>query len=65
MSDAIFMIGFCSTSDEFLFVSSHTKRLTNRWSQPLAVVMTRFNFMKQFPVFAILALASGGSAPSR
>jgi len=41
------------------------KDLTNRWSQPLAVVMTRFNFMKQFPKFATLALASGGSAPSR
>jgi hypothetical protein len=39
--------------------------LTNRWSQPLAVVMTRFNFMKQFPVFDMLAPASGGSAPSR
>ena len=40
-------------------------RLTNRWSQPLAVAMTGFNFMKQFSIFATLALASGGSAPSR
>ncbi len=41
------------------------KGLTNRSSQPLAVVTTRFDFMKQFPVFATLAAASGGSAPSR
>jgi hypothetical protein len=37
--------------------------LTNRWSQPLAVIVTRFNFMKQFSVFATLA-ASGGLSPS-
>jgi hypothetical protein len=42
-----------------------SNRLTNRWSQPLAAVMTRFDFMKQFFVFATLAPASGGSAPSR
>ena len=41
------------------------KHLTNRWSQPLAVVMTRFDFMKEFPEFATLAPASGGSALSR
>jgi len=41
------------------------KDLTNRWSQPLAVAMRRFNFMKQFSELATLALASGGSAPSR
>jgi len=40
-------------------------RLTNRWSQPLAAAMTRFNFMKQLSMFATLAAASGGSAPSR
>jgi hypothetical protein len=39
--------------------------LTNRWSQPLAAVMTTFNFMKQFSMFAALAPASGGSALSR
>jgi hypothetical protein len=39
--------------------------LTNRSSQPLAVVMRTFNFMKQFLVFATLAAASGGSALSR
>ncbi len=39
--------------------------LTNRWSQPLAVVMTAFDFMKHFREFATLAAASGGSAPSR
>ncbi len=41
------------------------QHLTNRWSQPLAAVKSRFNFMKQFLVFATLAVASGGSAPSR
>jgi hypothetical protein len=39
--------------------------LTNRWSQPLAVLKSTFNFMKQFSMFATLATASGGSAPSR
>jgi hypothetical protein len=39
--------------------------LTNRWSQPLAVTKSTFDFMKQFPVFATLPSASGGSAPSR
>src|SRR6266704_5133965 len=45
--------------------TSHINRLTNRWSQPLAVAMRTFNFMKPFSLFATLALASGGSAPSR
>ena len=39
--------------------------LTSRWSQPLVVVMTIFNFMKQFPMLATLAAASGGAALSR
>jgi len=45
--------------------------LTNRSSQPLAAVKPTFDFMKQFSMFATLALvypprrASGGSAPSR
>jgi hypothetical protein len=39
--------------------------LTDRWSQLLAGVMRRFNFMKQFSMFATLAPASGGSALSR
>jgi hypothetical protein len=43
----------------------HTRGLTNRSSQPLGVIMTRFDFMKQFREFATLAPASGGSAPSR
>ena len=43
----------------------HISGLTNRWSQPLAAVMIRFDFMKQFSIFARLAAASGGSAPSR
>jgi hypothetical protein len=33
---------------------------SNRWSQPLADVMTRFDFMKQFSMFGKLAAASGG-----
>jgi hypothetical protein len=41
------------------------ERLTNRWSHPLAVAMRTFDLMKQSPVFATLAVASGGSAPSR
>jgi hypothetical protein len=39
--------------------------LTNRWSQPLSVAESTFDFMKQFSMFAALAAASGGSAPSR
>jgi hypothetical protein len=39
--------------------------LTNRSSQPLAVAMRTFNFMKLFREFATLAAASGGSALSR
>ena len=35
------------------------------WSQPLAVVKSTFDFMKQFSRFATLAATSGGSAPSR
>jgi hypothetical protein len=41
------------------------KGLTKRSSQPLAVVKFTFDFMKQFPMFAALAPASGGSALSR
>ena len=39
--------------------------LTIRSSQPLAVVMSTFDFMKQPLEFSTLAAASGGSAPSR
>jgi len=39
--------------------------LTKRWSQRLAVATCTFDFMKQFSEFAMLAAASGGSAPSR
>jgi len=35
-------------------------RLTNRSSQPLAVAMRTFYFMKQFREFATLAPASSG-----
>ena len=49
--------------------ASGTKQSTLRtalaglWSQPLAVVMSKFDFMKQFSKFATLAAASGGSVP--
>jgi len=43
----------------------HINDLTNRSSQPLAVVMRTFDLMKQSPEFAMLAPASGGSALSR
>jgi hypothetical protein len=33
--------------------------------QPLAVVKSTFNFMKQFPMFATRSAASGGLALSR
>jgi hypothetical protein len=46
-------------------ITCHIQRLTNRWSQPLAVVKSTFDFMNQVPMFATLVLASGGSAPSR
>ena len=42
-----------------------TNHLTNRWSQPLAVVISCFDFMKRFSMFAMFALVSGRSAPSR
>ena len=45
--------------------STTPDRLTNRWSQPLSVVMTTLDFMKQSSMFATPAVASGGSAPSR
>jgi len=51
---------------EYCLISILTKLgLTNRWSQLLAVAMRPFDFMQQFSVFATLAPASGGSAPSR
>src|SRR5947207_2299399 len=37
--------------------------LTDRWSQPLAAVMSTFDFMKPFSIFPTLAAASSGSAP--
>jgi hypothetical protein len=43
----------------------HASRLTNRWSQPLAVAMRPIDFVKQFLMFATLALTSSGSAHSR
>jgi hypothetical protein len=47
-----------------VIVTGH-RRLTNRSSQPLAAVKSTVNFMKQSLMFATLAPASGGSAPSR
>jgi hypothetical protein len=41
------------------------QRLTNRWSQPLAVPMFSFHMTSTLELAAELALASGGSAPSR
>jgi len=40
-------------------------RLTNRWSQRLAVPKSGLEFMKQFLVFAALGFARRGSAFSR
>jgi len=51
---------FCTILKPFL--SLHA---ASRWSQPLAAVMSRFDLMKQLLMFATLAPASGGSAPSR
>jgi hypothetical protein len=34
---------------------------SNQWLEPtVAVLMSTFDFMKQFPMFATLAFASGG-----
>jgi hypothetical protein len=54
-------------SDQWPVSSVHytSADLTNRSSQPLAVVMTSFDFMKPFKEFAMLVAASGGSACSR
>jgi hypothetical protein len=38
---------------------------SNRWSQPLASIITSFEFMKRISMLATLAAASGGSALSR
>jgi hypothetical protein len=38
---------------------------SNHWSQPLAVAMHTFDFMKQFSMFATLRDASGGLSLSR
>jgi len=48
-----------------IFSALNTSHLTNRCSQPLAVVKSTFDFMKQFSMFGTLAVASGGSALSR
>jgi hypothetical protein len=40
-------------------------QMVHRLGLPLAVVISCFDFMKQFPEFAALAPASGGSASFR
>jgi hypothetical protein len=42
------------------FELRHLNHLTIRWSQPLAVVKSTFDCMKQFLMFSALAAASGG-----
>jgi hypothetical protein len=48
---------FFSVSSQCIF---HINHLTKRCSQPLAAVKSAFDFMKEFPIFATLALTSGG-----
>jgi hypothetical protein len=38
---------------------------SKRWSQPLAIVESTFDFMKPLLMFTTLAAAGGGSALSR
>jgi hypothetical protein len=47
------------------FRSLHTSYLTNRSSQPPTGAMSRFDFMKQLSMFAMLAATSRGLSPSR
>ncbi len=55
----------CVAAKDDLSVVITLSHLTNCWSQPLAVVKSIFDCMKQFLVFAALAVASAGSAFSR
>ena len=43
----------------------YRKDLTNRWRQPLAALLSRFNFLREFPLRTTVAPASGTSALSR
>ena len=64
--DECFDVVYDPEHDKILQVrKSKVPDLTIRSSQPLAVAIRTFNFMKHFSEFATLALASGGSAPSR
>lgn len=45
--------------DESTLVGKHSEDLTNRSSQPLAVVISCFGFMKDLSMLARLALAIG------
>ena len=56
---------FCRALGGETVCNQSTPDLTNRWSQPLAALMSHFDFMKQFLMFAALAAASGRSACSR
>jgi hypothetical protein len=47
------------------FAAMMLVHLTNRSRQPVAGVMTIFNFVKQFSEFGTLALSGGGSALAR
>jgi hypothetical protein len=44
---------------------SHERHLTNHWSEPLAALLRRFDFMKIFQMFVTLAPARGRSVHSR
>jgi len=69
--DLLFLYGLLCFGVVSGFLTSHVfaweaaNRLTNHWSQPPAIATYRFESMKQFSEFATLAVASGGSAPSR
>ena len=57
---------FCrAATTRFRRRNSCDRGLTNHWSQPLAAVLSRSNFMREFLMFATLAAASGGSVRSR
>jgi hypothetical protein len=65
------IMGYLNGMPERQFVQDIAKAerklgtLTNRWSQPLAALLSRPDFMRDFYMFATLAAASGASALSR
>ena len=52
-------------ADDAVFNRGRDYDLTNRWSQPLAVLMISFQMTSTLNSAAKVAVASGGSAPSR